>query len=131
LGKVTFNTAINASSEKSAAASIARSDAIWDLGVWDKTSEAYSKGRQLVTDMVEKHSAIRAAMCSGEGLRLQSVDSAIIRAVVIDLQRQGIACLPIHDSVQVPAKHAGAAEEAMRRASFDVSGAVIPTEIQG
>ena len=53
---------------------------------------------------------------SGYGLHLQFRDAQMACGVISSLKRQGIPCLPVHDSYRVATKHEGATLEAMHKA---------------
>lgn len=62
--------------------------------------------REKVTAMIEaKHKAIGDAFGSGEGIRLQRMDSELALNIVTELMEQGISALPIHDSFIVQECH--------------------------
>lgn len=55
--------------------------------------------RKQVRQMIEaKHTPIADAFGTGIGLRLQRKDSDLALAIIINLMKQGIVALPIHDS---------------------------------
>lgn len=62
-----------------------------------------------------RHNAIKASFCSGAGLGLQHHDAEIVRDVMLDLVREGIPCLPVHDSVIVGASHEKRLRELMEQ----------------
>jgi hypothetical protein len=67
-------------------------------------------------DAIERHHApVGRWFRSGRGLELQRLDSDVAEQVMLELQSQGICCLPIHDSFIVPAS----SESALRAAMID------------
>jgi len=56
------------------------------------------------------------------GVRLQNEDSEIANRVLLDLERQGIVALPIHDSFVVAEQHDETLRGAMERAYRDLIG---------
>ncbi len=80
----------------------------------------------LIQHMAEKHAPIAQHFCSGVGVALQYRDSRIAEAVMLDLLRQGIPCIPIHDSFLVPVSHEEELGEAMDKASAQVMGQALP-----
>src|SRR5262249_30372389 len=86
---------------------------------WDSARRAIwqhsPKWKELMDAIAFKHSAVREALCSGIGARLMCMDATIMCRNLADLNREGIAALPIHDSVIVQAKYEGKAFEIMER----------------
>lgn len=60
--------------------------------------------RSLIEKLREAHEPIKMYFCSGVGMSLQRIDAEIMRGILINLARQNIPCLPVHDSAIV-AKH--------------------------
>ena len=51
------------------------------------------------------HPKIEEYIHSEVGVKMQYLDSQITEAILVDITKQGIPCLPIHDSYIVPAKY--------------------------
>jgi hypothetical protein len=114
LVKAAFNILVNANTRQKAVAAIA--EQIGGAG-------AFKTAADLVSDICEAHSTISNAFGSGAGLRLQRIDADIAERVLLDLQKQGIVALPIHDSFIVEEHHNGALQSAMDEA-FQVAKSV-------
>ena len=104
-GKSAFNIALNAANERSAVAAIAH-----DLHI------ERSRASLLLRAIKRKHKPIDDVFCSDAGVALMRTDSDITLNAVKYCQAQGIAVLPVHDSLIVPARHAGNAADAMVKA---------------
>jgi hypothetical protein len=100
-GKKAFNIALNAR-DRGCVTAIAR-----ELGI---DRRAASK---LLAAIRSKHRRVADAFCSDAGVRLMRIDSDIILAAVKRCQAEGIAILPVHDSLLVQAPHAERAAEIM------------------
>jgi hypothetical protein len=68
---------------------------------------------KLLAAIRSKHRRVADAFCSDAGVRLMRIDSDIILAAVKRCQAEGIAILPVHDSLLVQAPHAERAAEIM------------------
>ena len=93
--------AINAGSEKKAVGGIRnkfRSEGI----PYDLTDKALM---ELICNFKEAHKPIAHYLCSGIGRQLQNKDSHIAAAILNRLTRDGIPCLPVHDSFIVEAEN--------------------------
>jgi hypothetical protein len=60
-----------------------------------------------------KHKAVADVFCSDAGVGLMRIDSDIILNALTSCQAHGIATLPVHDSLIVPASKADIAAEIM------------------
>jgi len=61
--------------------------------------------RILLKRFKEVHQPIAEYLSTGIGLTLQNLDSAITEDILIGFMREGIPCLPVHDSYIVPARY--------------------------
>jgi hypothetical protein len=104
-GKLAFNVALNAATERGAVAAIAH-----HLNI------ERSRASRLLGAMKRKHKPVADMFCSDAGVSLMRIDSDIILNAVKDCQAQGIATLPVHDSLIVPARDTGNAADAMVKA---------------
>jgi hypothetical protein len=104
-GKLAFNVALNAANERGAVAAIAHHLKI-----------ERSRASLLLRAIRRKHKPIADVFCSDAGVSLMRIDSEITLHAVKDCQSQGIGVLPVHDSLVVPARHAGNAADAMVKA---------------
>ena len=60
----------------------------------------------------------------GWGSKAQSLEGVILRKVMVEGVKLGIASLPVHDALAVNQEHADWAQEAMARVWADVAGGV-------
>jgi hypothetical protein len=70
--------------------------------------------RQLMAIMLERHPILEVSQ--GVGLDLQYLDSQIAEYVMMDLLKDEITCLPVHDSFIVQRHHLARLQETMTRA---------------
>ena len=61
--------------------------------------------KSLIQRLKEVHAPLRDFFCSDTGVKLQFLDARIILDVVMYFARQGIPCLPIHDSAIISKYH--------------------------
>ena len=61
--------------------------------------------RDLSQRILEKHHAIEDAFYSGQGLRLQYIDSQLAERVMLHFANKGVPVLPVHDSFIIAAQH--------------------------
>jgi hypothetical protein len=107
--KIAMLIAINAPTETAAVKAIA-------LHVFGSLYRAdQAKARALLRDVKAKHVDIAHAFGSDAGARLMRKDSDITEQIMMDMIRQGVVPLSIHDSYIVPADQGGKLEEAMDR----------------
>lgn len=85
---------INANNEKEALPAI-RDKCRRKKIKYDLTNKSLGK---CLENFKRAHKPIAKYLNSGIGLTLQNMDSIITEAVLIDLMKEGIACLPVHDS---------------------------------
>jgi hypothetical protein len=104
-GKLAFNIAINARTHRGAVRAAAK-----ELKVDHRTAS------KLLSAIAVKHKAISEIFYSDAGVSLMKTDSDITLCAVQGCQRSGIAVLPVHDSLIVPAADAEQAAEIMREA---------------
>jgi hypothetical protein len=110
--KKVLNTIINAESSKSALLSIRR----------EVPRQRYelNSARRTVDDLVESvcehNREIEKYFHSGEGLKLQKMDSDIAEWVMLEMADRGLTVLPVHDSFIVRKGEEGDLEAAMYRA---------------
>lgn len=77
-----------------------------------------------------KHSAIADYIENGRGLGFMRIESDILVATLLSLNKRGITALPIHDAVLVPERHALTAKDTLQRESKRRVGTAIPAEIK-
>jgi hypothetical protein len=72
---------------------------------------------RLLNELKQKHKSVESYFHSGEGCRLQRLDSDMTERILLGLFiRQGVSVLPIHDSFVVPQKYEDATVEQMEEA---------------
>jgi hypothetical protein len=104
-GKRAFNIAVNAKNRHGAVAAIAK-----ELKISQRTAS------KLLAEIEAKHKQVADIFCSDAGVSLMKTDSDITLDAVKQCQARGIAVLPVHDSLIVPASHAAQTAEIMREA---------------
>lgn len=107
--KRAFNIMINAPSYQSALGAIA--EKLSHFG-----TDRRMKAKELISEIRRRHRPIEDYLNSGYGRHLQFKDAQMAGGVISSLKRQGIPCLPVHDSYRVATKHEGATLEAMHKA---------------
>lgn len=78
---------------------------------------AKQQARILVDELCQLHKPIAKFFGKDMGAKLMRIDSQIAEAVMIDLHKQGIVVLPVHDSFLVPMSKADMLEAAMHKAA--------------
>lgn len=71
---------------------------------------------KLVKGFIAANAPIKEQMHTLAGLRLQRIDSDICAGVLLEMVKEGICCLPVHDSFVVQEKHQDKLHDAMVRA---------------
>lgn len=61
--------------------------------------------REFIAKVKTKHAPISEYFGTGEGVKLQKIDSDIAARIILRLCRKGIGCLPLHDSFIVEAQN--------------------------
>lgn len=79
----------------------------FDVAMTDETI------RSLLTWMKMVHHPIAEYIHSEKGRKLQFLDSKITEKILMSMMKQGIPCLPVHDSYIVPAQYEQQLQEAM------------------
>ena len=85
---------------------------------------------ELLSEIKSAHAPIRKFFCSDAGGWLMSKDSRIIMEAILALIRQGIPCLPVHDSIIGPKAHQETLCRVMDETFFKFMGAHCPIEIK-
>ncbi|MCS5549961.1 MAG: hypothetical protein NZ811_00395 [Gammaproteobacteria bacterium] len=70
----------------------------------------------------EEHPKIKQYFGSGRGVKLQYIDSKIAEQVMLNLARDNIVCLPVHDSFIVRLSHQIDLHEEMDKAFKEIAG---------
>jgi hypothetical protein len=104
-GKKAFNIGINANNKLGAIAAISK-----DLKISRRNAS------RLLDAVMDKHRQVSDIFCSDAGVSLMKIDADITLRAVQHCQSQGIAVLPVHDSLIVPASNAERAAEIMKAA---------------
>lgn len=115
--KAAFNIAVNANTTRKAQYATARTILKITTGADDPeiTPAALGEARKLIAAIRARHPELdrRGVFLTGEGVRLQRIDSDLCARVLSDLLAQGIVALPIHDSFLVRARDRYALATAM------------------
>lgn len=115
--KFGWNVMVNAGDRKGAAwAILQRARALTEAGT---IPDGYTSPQAVsaLMDAIEvRHGPIRRAFYSDAGIRLQRIDSGMAENVLLDLVRQSIPTLPVHDSFIAQKQHSNRLEEAMDKA---------------
>ncbi|SPF41453.1 hypothetical protein SBDP1_340013 [Syntrophobacter sp. SbD1] len=111
---------LNAKNERSAIRAIRNEDVAKGYSFQDI--------REIMGMFGAKHEPIRKYFNSGIGIELQFVDSGIAENIMLGLAKNGIACLPIHDSFIVKARYESELRDAMNQAMMSRFGAIIPID---
>jgi hypothetical protein len=104
-GKVAFNIAINARTQRGAVLAVAK-----ELEVDRRTAS------KLLNAISTKHKVISEILFSDAGVLLMKIDADITLYAVQRCQCRDIAVLPVHDSLIVPEQNVEEAAEIMREA---------------
>lgn len=104
-------------------------DGVYKLGTDEQKSLGMSdkEFRELVE---EKHPEIAKELGSDIGLKAQFTDSQIAEAVMLDMLRDGIPILPIHDSFIVTAGNRHMLEDVMKHNFREIMGAEVGVEAE-
>lgn len=97
------------------------------LSLWNQNIECW---RELLEEIKTAHAPIQKFFCSDAGGGLMYKDSQIIMEAILSLIRQGIPCLPVHDSIIAPEEHKKLLCQAMDEAFFKLMGTHCPIEIK-
>lgn len=88
-------------------------------------AKGWSLGR-LIAAFREKHVAIGGLFGTGVGMEIMHTESEILVATLLDLARQGIPALGMHDGLALPASKKDQGLAAMKSASKRIVGVEIP-----
>jgi len=78
--------------------------------------------KEIYKKLEEEHPKIKQYFGSGRGIKLQYKDSQIAEQVMLNLARDNIVCLPVHDSFIVRLSHQIDLHEEMDKAFKDIVG---------
>jgi hypothetical protein len=101
-GKLAFNIAINAKSHLSAVTAI-----MHHLKLERRPAA------RLLKAITRKHRAVAEVFCSDAGVAMMRIDGDITVDAMLRCTAKGIAALPVHDSIIVPARYADQTAEIM------------------
>lgn len=87
-------------------------------------------GHRVTSMMESRHPAIAHLFCKGIGLKLMHLESRILVATLLKLNRSGIVALPIHDGLLVPIKHQAACVKIMECTSQQFVGWRLPARLK-
>ena len=107
--KIVLLVSINAKDEKKAIKGIRKE--LQDNGIPFDTTDKSIKA--CIEKFKEVHKPISGFLNSGRWGHLQYKDSQITNHILIRMVKEGVPCLPVHDSYIVPAKHEGLLQDTM------------------
>ena len=81
--------------------------------------------------LIKEHGPILDSFSTGIGLDAQFTDSVVAEAVIMDMMKDDIVVLPIHDSFIVRAGYRQHLEQVMNAAFSDIAHASVATEATG
>ena len=111
--KIALNIILNAETKNKAIYAIFNHD---DIDIDKKTA------KDIYRKLEEEHPKIKQYFGSGRGIKLQYKDSQIAEQVMLNLARDNIVCLPVHDSFIVRLSHQIDLLEEMDKAFKDIVG---------
>tara|TARA_B110000259_G_C13947482_1_gene375362 strand:- start:37 stop:1158 length:1122 start_codon:yes stop_codon:yes gene_type:complete len=111
--KLALNIILNAETKNKAIYAIFNHD---DIDIDKKTA------KDIYKKLEEEHPKIKQYFGSGRGIKLQYKDSQIAEQVMLNLARDNIVCLPVHDSFIVRLSHQIDLHEEMDKAFKDIVG---------
>jgi len=85
--------------------------------------------KELRSRVAQHHEPIAQFFSSGAGIELQFVESCIAERVMLDLAREGIVCLPVHDSFLVQQRYQDKLIETMHSAYEMVVGRALSGDV--
>ena len=80
--------------------------------------------------LAKKHPLIAKELSSGIGLKTQYIDSQIAEAVMLDLLKEDVVVLPVHDSFIVPAGYQLALESSMKHHFNQLTGSTTSVDAE-
>ena len=110
--KIVLLVSINAKDEKKAIKGIRKE--LWDNGIPFDTTDKSLKA--CIDKFKDVHKPISGFLNSGRWGHLQYDDSRITNLILQRMIKEGVPCLPVHDSYIVPARHEDLLGEAMTEA---------------
>ena len=111
--KIALNIILNAETKEKAISAISNKD---KLNINKNTAiEIYKK-------LEDRHPDIKKYFGSGRGIKLQYTDSQIAEQVMLNLTRDNIVCLPVHDSFIVRMSHQIDLHEEMDKVFRGIAG---------
>ena len=102
----------------------------FSLGKDDLTTLGVTK-KELSKLLEKEHGPILDSFSTGIGLDAQFTDSVVAEAVIMNMMKDGIVVLPIHDSFIVRAGYRQHLEQVMNAAFSDIAHASVATEATG
>ena len=122
--KVALNTIINADSRAKAIGAI---EGEQDTSV---IPPQYSDVESLIDAFAKKHEPIQHLFYSGLGIDLQCIDSQVAEQVMLELGKDGIVVLPVHDSFIVEERYEDKLRDAMDAAFEEICKAKTGIKMQ-
>jgi len=111
--KIALNIILNAESKDKAINAIYKNDRL-------NTNKETAK--DIYKRLEERHPKIKKYFGSGEGVKLQYIDSQVAEQVMLNLVKDNIVVLPVHDSFIVRMSHQIDLHEEMDKAFKDIVG---------
>ncbi|MGU3541411.1 hypothetical protein [Methylobacterium sp. A52T] len=103
VGKAVLNRAINAKTIHKAIGSLMEKGNVLQADGSPEWVYGYEETVRIVEQVLDANPIIRDDIGSDAGVRLMNIDSGMMHRVMKACSKAGIAALPIHDSVRVPA----------------------------
>lgn len=117
LTKTVVQTCINAKNRRDAMQSAFKTALeMADEGELAPEIAVYGEIKRLIALIMKVHARIKHLFFSDSGVRFQKLDADMMVSVLLDLRRQKIKAIPIHDSAIVQRRHGPALKGAMERA---------------
>ncbi len=86
--------------------------------------------QSLLDALMEHNKPISHRLMTGHGIYMQYTDSVIAEKVLLKLYKDGIVCLPVHDSFIVKRQYKEILESAMKDASMEVLGITLDIDVK-
>ena len=115
INKLTMNIMLNSKSFEECLTACRKNSKILMKDISCKTMTAYLK------KIEDTHRVIKKYFYTGEGIRLQKIESDIAEDIMFNLIKyHQVVCLPVHDSFVVARRHLGLLVEQMNKSSMKI-----------
>lgn len=140
--KTLLNTLINAKSEQSAIKSLLRTDHEASTSIKVRTylrrtglikpdnKQDIPAAKKMIKAIKERHAPILKHLGTGAGIQLQRKDSSMAKRIIMNLMKESVPCLPVHDSFIVPYQFAEKLLTEMQQAFADKFGLPIDVDVK-